>query len=79
MNYWTPREYLDDLFYWNTVELVRELELFRVYFKATRVQQGLGGDTPDEKAGDPAPPLANLVHYQWQSHCHALFHLPIAA
>jgi transposase InsO family protein len=73
------REYLDHLFYWNAGDLERKLELFRSYFNATRAHQGLGGDTPEEKAGGPAAPMARLTHYRWQSHCHGLVHLPIAA
>ena len=73
------REYLDHLFYWNAGDLERKLELFRRYFNATRAHQGLGGDTPEEKAGGSAAPMATLTHYRWQSHCHGLVHLPIAA
>jgi transposase InsO family protein len=73
------REYLDHLFYWNAGDLERKLELFRSYFNATRAHQGLGGDTPKEKAGGSAAPMATLTHYRWQSHCHGLVHLPIAA
>jgi putative transposase len=73
------REYLDELFYWNTADLERKLELFRGYFKATRAHQGLGGDTPDERSGGSSSPLANFPYYRWQSHCQGLFHLPIAA
>jgi putative transposase len=73
------REYLDHLFYWNAGDLERKLELFRSYFNATRTHQGLGGDTPEEKAGGSAAPKATLTHYRWQSHCHGLVHLPIAA
>jgi len=73
------REYLDQLFFWNAADLERKLELFRRYFNETRVHQGLGGDTPQEKAGGSTPPLANCAHYGWQSHCHGLVQLPVAA
>ena len=73
------REYLDHLFYWNAGDLERKLELFRRFFNATRAHQGLGGDTPEEKAGGSAAPMATLTLYRWQSHCHGLVHLPIAA
>jgi len=73
------REYLDQLFFWNSADLERKLELFRRYFNETRVHQGLGGDTPQEKAGGSTPPLANCAHYGWQSHCHGLVQLPVAA
>jgi hypothetical protein len=31
------------------------------------------------KAGGPTPQPAGLENYRWQSHCHGLFELPIAA
>jgi putative transposase len=73
------REYLDRLFFWTADDLVRKLELFKNYYNAARVHQGLSGDTPGEKAGGPTPPPAGLENYRWQSHCHWLFELPIAA
>jgi hypothetical protein len=39
----------------------------------------LSGDMPAEKANDPAPQAVGLENYRWQSHCHGLFELPIAA
>ena len=72
-------EYLDQLFYWNAEDLARKLAEFRNYFNASRVHQGLGGDTPAAKAGGPVPPLAKLADYRWQAHCHGLVQLPIAA
>jgi hypothetical protein len=43
------------------------------------VHQGLAGDTPQDRVGAAGPPLANLAHYRWRSHCNGLFQLPIAA
>jgi putative transposase len=73
------REYLDRLFFWTADDLERKLELFKNYYNAARVHQGLSGDTPGEKAGGPTPQAAGLENYRWQSHCHGLFELPIAA
>jgi hypothetical protein len=73
------REYLDQLFFWNAADLERKLELFRSYFNATRAHQGLEGDTPEEKADGSARPPANIARYRWQSHCHGLVQLPVAA
>jgi hypothetical protein len=72
-------EYLDQLLYWNAEDLGRKLSEFQSYFNASRVHQGLDGDTPVEKAGGPAPRLAKLADYRWQSQCHGLVQLPIAA
>src|ERR1039457_3353906 len=73
------REYLDRLFFWTADDLERKLESFKNYHNTARVHQGLSGDTPDEKAGGPAPQVVGLENYRWQSHCHGLFELPIAA
>jgi len=72
-------EYLDQLFYWNGADLKRKLAEYRTYFNESRLHQGLGGDTPTEKAGGSAPSLADLADYGWQGHCHGLVQLPIAA
>ena len=73
------REYLDQLFYWNASDLEQKLALFKGYFNTARVHQGLEGETPEEKATGSVVPVARLADYRWQSHCHGLFHLPIAA
>ena len=73
------REYLDRLFFWTAADLERKLELFKNYYNAARVHQGLSGATPEEKAGGPTPQPADLENHRWQSHCHGLFELPIAA
>jgi putative transposase len=73
------REYLDRLWFWTTADLERKLDSFKTYKNTARVHQGLSGDTPGEKAGVPTPKAAELNNYRWQSHCHGLFELPIAA
>jgi transposase InsO family protein len=73
------REYWDHVLYWNAEDLERKLTLFKRYYNAARVHQGLGGDTPEEQAGGSAVPVASLAHYRWQSHCHGLIQLPTAA
>jgi len=73
------REYLDRLFFWTADDPEQKLELFKDYYNAGRVHQGLSGDTPGEKAGGPTPQAASLENYHWQSHCRGLFELPIAA
>ena len=73
------QECLDQLFYWNAADLEHKLLSFRHYYNALRVHQGLGGDTPEEQAGAPTPPMAKLANYRWQSHCRRLVQLPMAA
>ena len=73
------REYLDHLLFWNAADLEQKLQLFQTYYNALRVHQGLEGDTPEEKASSPGRKPIPLESYTWQSHCHGLFELPIAA
>jgi putative transposase len=70
---------LDRLFFRTADALERKLESFKNYYNAARVHQGLSGDTPAEKAGEPTPRPALIEDYRWRSHCHGLFELPIAA
>jgi transposase InsO family protein len=40
------REYLDRLFFWNSVDLRRKLAAFRDYYNEFRVHRSLGGTLP---------------------------------
>ena len=73
------QEYLDHLLFWNAADLERKLERFQCYYNGCRVHQGLAGDTPQDRVGAAAPPIAHLAHYRWRSHGNGLFQLPIAA
>ena len=73
------REYLDRVFFWNSVDLARKLGEFGDYYNAVRVHRSLDGRTPAQRAGAPAPPPASLDHHAWRPHCRALFQIPIAA
>ena len=73
------REYLDYTLFWNAQDLERKLAEFRQYYNQDRAHQSLGGDTPEVISGNPLPSRANLSNYSWTSHCHGLFHMPIAA
>ena len=73
------REYLDQVFFWNALDLVRKLDQFRDYYNAHRVHRSLGGTTPAEGTGASFRAPAELDQYDWQQHCRGLFQLPIAA
>jgi transposase InsO family protein len=73
------REYLDRLFFWNGRDLERKLRQFRAYYNGCRVHQSLEGVTPEEKSGGESKEPADLHRYRWESHCHGLFELPVAA
>ena len=45
------REYLDRVFFWNSIDLRRKLEEFRNYYNAHRVHRSLAGTAPDRFAG----------------------------
>ena len=73
------REVLDQMFFWNTLDLTRKLEAFRCYYNEQRVHRSLGGTTPAQRAGASSPAPATLDHYGWRQHCRGLFQIPIAA
>jgi putative transposase len=73
------REVLDQMFFWNALDLTRKLEMFRRYYNAQRVHRSLGGTTPTRRAGALAPAPATFDHYGWRQHCHGLFQIPVAA
>jgi transposase InsO family protein len=73
------REYLDRLFFWNSVDLTRKLEAFRVYYNEFRAHRSLAGTTPAQCAGMPPTAAALLSFYVWRQHCHGLFQTPMAA
>ena len=73
------REYLDRVFFWNSVDLARKLAAFREYYNAHRVHRSLGGTVPNHRAGLSSRMPATLEHYAWRHHCGGLFHTPVAA
>src|SRR3989304_8139510 len=44
------REYLDRVFFWNSVDLERKLSEFRAYYNAYRLHRALDGTTPEQCA-----------------------------
>jgi hypothetical protein len=73
------REYLDQTFFWNGLDLHRKLDRFATYYNQRRVHAGLGGRTPFQRCGTAVCQPANLHDFAWQSDCSGLFHTPIAA
>ena len=70
------REYLDRTFFWNHGDLERKLAHYQAYYNHHRCHTGLGGATPAERSGLPAPPTAKLESYTWRQHCNGLFQTP---
>lgn len=73
------REYLDRLFFWNGVDLVRKLDTFQTYYNVYRVHRSVDGGTPAQRAGAPVSVPAKLDAYAWKQHCRGLFQTPMAA
>ena len=73
------REYLDRVFFWNSIDLNRKLDEFRDYYNTFRVHRSLDGITPAQRAGAPSPALTSLDYHAWRQHCGGLFQSPVAA
>ena len=73
------REYLDRVLFWGTGDLARKLGDYRSYYNSHRTHRALRGDTPAQKAGEPAPNPAKLTSYAWKAHCEGLFQTPVSA
>jgi transposase InsO family protein len=72
------RECLDHVPFWGAADLRRKLADFQSFYNAHRVHMALGGQTPGQRAGQPAPAPLSLQNYGWQSHCGGLFQTPVA-
>ena len=70
------REYLDRVFFWNSVDLRRKLNAFRDYYNAFRVHRSLDGTMPAQHAGASSPKPISLEHRGWRQHCRGLFQTP---
>jgi transposase InsO family protein len=73
------RDYLDHTLFWNAIDLERKLADFQSYYNQHRTHNSLGGATPAEMAESNSKLRIKLNNFRWQSHCHGLYQLPIAA
>ena len=73
------REFLDHILFWNTLDLERKLSEFQNYYNQHRTHSSLIGNSSIETTPRAVKTNENLSNYRWQSHCHGLFHLPVAA
>jgi putative transposase len=73
------REYMDEVFFFNEVDLERKLDSYKKYFNHGRVHASLGGSIPLQKTGDLEIKQANLSNFGWKLFCNGLYKLPIAA
>jgi len=73
------RELLDQVFFWNSVDLEGKLGHYRFYFNQSRTHASLDGNAPAEVSGDVVMHPASLRNFTWEKHCGGLFELPVAA
>jgi len=70
------RELLNQVFFWNAVDLQRKLNGYMNYFNAYRAHTARSGKPPEENRSNLT---SNLSNFYWQTHCRGLFQLPVAA
>jgi transposase InsO family protein len=77
----TRREYLDQIFFFNRIDLQNKLDHFQEYYNNHRGHSSLGMKTPRRMAEEnPADKnVVSLDHYRWESRCNGLYQLPVAA
>jgi len=55
------REYLDNVFFWNAIDLARKFDAFADYYNTHRVHCSLDGSTPPRRACTSSPPAARAA------------------
>ena len=73
------REYLDQVPFWNSLDLERKLDEFKVYYNIHRTHASLSGHSPAKFGLRANEAFANINDYGWRQHCRGLFHTPIPA
>lgn len=63
------REYSDWVFFWNSVDLTRNLTASLDYYSTDRVHRPLGRVAPDHCAGLWARTPAGFTHHPWRNNC----------
>jgi len=77
----TRRECLDQLIFFNKLDLQRKLDHFQDYYNDNRAHSSLNMKTPKMMAEESAAHKnnASIDDYRWKSHCNGLYQLPVAA
>ena len=73
------REYLDQVFFWNTCDLQSKLETFKKFYNHERTHSGIRGKSPYPHVHKTQNDVISLNNYKWKNLCNGLFQLPIAA
>ena len=72
-------ETLDQVLFWNLLDLERKLSAFQTYYNRYRVHSGIGGVSPERAPPLRLYPTSPLAELRWMSHCRGLFQLPVTA
>jgi putative transposase len=72
-------ELLDQVLFWNELDLERKLSAFRIYYNCYRARSGIGGIPPEDQRGQRHQRTLSLSEFRWRRYCHGLFELPAAA
>jgi transposase InsO family protein len=72
-------ELLDQILFWNQLDLERKLAAFRIYYNRHRVHGGTDGIPPEQTQGRGQHTTLPLTEFLWMSRCHGLYQLPAAA
>ena len=70
---------LDQVPFWNSLDLERKLDEFKVYYNIHRTHASLSGHSPAKFGLRANEAFANINDYGWRQHCRGLFHTPIPA
>ena len=73
------REFLDQVLFWNGLDLERKLAEFQTYYNAARCHASLEGRTPLTFADGHTVAPTDLNQGRWVSHCRGLVQPPVAA
>jgi putative transposase len=71
------REYLDQVPLWNSLDLRRKLEEFKVYYNNHRTHEALSGQSPSRYCKQNTQTAADLNNYVWKQHGRGMFQIPI--
>jgi putative transposase len=77
----TRRECLDQLIFFNKLDLQRKLDHFKAYYNEDRVHSSLDLKTPKAMANENPTNkvIALLEEYRWNPRCGGIYQLPVAA
>ena len=73
------REYLDDVPFWNSLDLARKLDEFKDYYNNHRTHAAHLGQSPAKCDQQSKQIVADISDFGWQTHCKGLFQTPVPA